>query len=184
MGVIKMAVVRKILSIMTILVAVSRGMISGENGYTGRNRENRSEVILFAPKFKEKLVVMMSVSITSCSRQTTFLPRPIQNLCLRIILKPEERTVMTLLVLLVLSGDIEVNPGPIRHPCTICSKCVRSNQRAVLCCKCDLWTHAKCCGVSISEYQSLSDREDDSWMCPGCLMAELPFLEDDMSTCD
>ena len=32
--------------------------------------------------------------------------------------------------------------------------------------------------------QNLSDREDDSWLCPGCLMAELPFLEADRSTCD
>ena len=91
---------------------------------------------------------------------------------------------MTKLVLLVLSGDVEANPGPIRHPCTICSKCVRNNQRAILCSKCGMWTHAKCCGVSIPEYQKLSDREDDSWLCPGCLMAELPFLEADRSTCD
>ena len=40
------------------------------------------------------------------------------------------------------------------------------------------------CGVSISEYQNLSDCEDDLWLCPGCLMAELPFLEADRSTCD
>ena len=125
---------------------------------------------------------MMNVSITS--QLMIFPPRAAQRLGIQTSLKPAEHAVMTMLVLLVLSGDVEANPGPMCHPCTICSMCVRNNQQAILCSKCGLWTHPKCCGVSIPEYQKLSDREDDSWLCPGCLMAELPFLEADRSTCD
>ena len=35
--------------------------------------------------------------------------------------------------LLLLSGDIEINPGPVRYPCTVCAKPVRVNQRGVMC---------------------------------------------------
>ena len=177
-----MAAMQKILPILVILLTISWGTNSAEDGYADRNRDYRPVGIMFAPDFKPKLVVMMNASIAS--QPMIFPPRAARKLGIRTSLKPGERAVMTMLVLLVLSGDVEANPGPIRHPCTICSKCVRKNQRAILCSKCGMWTHAKCCGVSIPEYQKLSDREDDSWLCPGCLMAELPFLEADRSTCD
>ena len=35
--------------------------------------------------------------------------------------------------LLLLCGDISTNPGPIRHPCTVCDKSVNVNQRGLLC---------------------------------------------------
>ena len=50
-----------------------------------------------------------------------------------------------LLGLLILCGDISSNPGPkCKHPCEICSKTVRSNQRAVQCDSCNAWYHVKC----------------------------------------
>lgn len=39
--------------------------------------------------------------------------------------------------LLYLSGDLEINPGPVEDPCRICSKGCRSNQRAIQCDSCD-----------------------------------------------
>ena len=177
-----MAAMQKILSIMVILLTVSWGTNSAEGGYADRNRHYRPVGILFAPEFKPKWIVMMNVSITS--QPMIFPPRAVRKLGIQTSLKPGQHAVMVMLVLLVLSGDVEANPGPIRHPCTICSKCVRNNQWATLCSKCGMWTHAKYCGVSISEYQNLSDCEDDLWLCPGCLIAELPFLEADRSTCD
>jgi hypothetical protein len=33
---------------------------------------------------------------------------------------------------LLLSGDISVNPGPVKNPCSACQKPVRKNQRAIL----------------------------------------------------
>lgn len=39
--------------------------------------------------------------------------------------------------LLYLSGDLEINPGPVKDPCRICTKGCRSNQRAIQCDSCD-----------------------------------------------
>lgn len=49
---------------------------------------------------------------------------------------------VTISCLIVLSGDVEVNPGPCKYPCTMCSRPVRNNQEGVQCDGCDLWTHA------------------------------------------
>ena len=48
---------------------------------------------------------------------------------------------MALYYVILLCGDIALNPGPIRWPCTVCGKCVRSNQRALLCDLCDKCSH-------------------------------------------
>ena len=40
--------------------------------------------------------------------------------------------------IMLLSGDIELNPGPIRQPCSICSKLV--NKRSLFCLNCNLAT--------------------------------------------
>lgn len=34
---------------------------------------------------------------------------------------------MTWYYIILLCGDIALNPGPIRWPCTVCGKCVKSN---------------------------------------------------------
>jgi len=80
--------------------------------------------------------------------------------------------------LLLLSGDVELNPGPVyRFPCTVCSKPVKNNQRGVQCDRCDLWTHASCGGVgSREEYDQLS-MDNTEWLCPSCTWCELPFAE-------
>ena len=54
--------------------------------------------------------------------------------------------------LLLLAGDVERNPGPVKYPCTDCSKPVTKNQRGILCDICDKWTHASCCRISREEY--------------------------------
>ena len=75
--------------------------------------------------------------------------------------------------LLLLAGDIETNPGPVRYPCTMCAKPVRVNQRGVMC---NLWTHANCCGISRDEYDIMSLQGDScAWMCPKCALSTLPF---------
>ena len=44
--------------------------------------------------------------------------------------------------ILLLSGDINLHPGPVQYPCLVCSKAVR---KRVFCCnKCGLWVHKKC----------------------------------------
>ena len=54
-----------------------------------------------------------------------------------------------LLLILILSGDISVNP------------------RAVLCEACNYWSHIKCAKVSPTEYISLSN-SDEPWLCGEC----------------
>lgn len=61
----------------------------------------------------------------------------------------------SLLKLLILCGDIS-NPGPIcTHPCRMCSKTIRSNQRAVQCDSCDFFYHVKCLQMSTHIYEPL-----------------------------
>lgn len=48
----------------------------------------------------------------------------------------------------ILSGDISPNPGPgkkscePKYPCKECGKQVKSNQDAMLCSSCGMWSHA------------------------------------------
>ena len=41
--------------------------------------------------------------------------------------------------LILLSGDANLNPGPVKNPCVLCNKGCRSNQKAVRCDDCDNW---------------------------------------------
>ena len=79
--------------------------------------------------------------------------------------------------LLILAGDVELNPGPTKYPCTVCKKAVRSNQHGLCCNGCELWTHAKCCGIAEGEYQRMARLETFSWRCPLCICTELPFSD-------
>ena len=80
---------------------------------------------------------------------------------------------------LLCCGDVEPNPGPnYKHPCTVCSHPVKCNQRGIQCSWCEKWTHAKCCGVSTTEYDHLTTLDDD-WLCPRCPLSELPFFHTD-----
>ena len=51
--------------------------------------------------------------------------------------------------LILLSGDIQMNPGPTRRvedPCSVCSKGCRT--KGILCDSCDSWYHTKCIDMS------------------------------------
>ena len=59
-------------------------------------------------------------------------------------------------LLLALAGDVETNPGPVKHPCLVCEKPVAKTHRAVMCDTCERWTHIKCGNISPSQYVELS----------------------------
>ena len=61
---------------------------------------------------------------------------------------------------LILCGDVSLNPGPTRYPCTVCDKPVRSNQRSLQCDNCQLWSHADCTGVSGALYAELQSQTE------------------------
>jgi len=56
-------------------------------------------------------------------------------------------------VLLLVCGDVELNPGP-RYPCTVCSLGVGNTQQAIKCDGCGQWCHAACGGMTEEEYDS------------------------------
>ena len=51
-----------------------------------------------------------------------------------------------------------------KYPCSVCSKSVNKNQKAIQCDQCNSWSHASCNGISKSEYESLV-QEDESIPC-------------------
>ena len=79
--------------------------------------------------------------------------------------------------LLFLAGDIALNPGPARFPCTVCARPVRVNQRGIQCDGCDKWTHASCSNMSRDLYTQLEAHVEFSWRCPSCLFQELPLFD-------
>ena len=77
--------------------------------------------------------------------------------------------------LLLLSSDILPNPGPVKFPCGICHRPVKSNQKGIPCDCCSYWPHTRCIGMSDDEYHALS-LSDDPWCCATCLSEALSFM--------
>ena len=50
----------------------------------------------------------------------------------------------------------------VKDPCSVCSKNVAENQKAIQCTKCQLWLHASCNGIGKSEYAKLIVESDES----------------------
>ena len=81
--------------------------------------------------------------------------------------------------LLILSGDINLHPGPLKYPCSVCAEPVR--RRIISCEKCGLWLHKKCDPTLKLENNSSSickpcqnksyDNLDNVWV-------EFPFDDD------
>ena len=73
---------------------------------------------------------------------------------------------------LLLSGDIERNPGPRKpkYPCGECNKACTSYKGAkasILCESCNVWFHSECVGLSDSALDN-HGRSDLSWECCRC----------------
>ena len=83
-------------------------------------------------------------------------------------------------LLLILSGDIEVNPGPTyqtqrpntnksstKFPCGICLKPCKWGHKAIQCDQCDVWYHNNCAFVTTYHYDILANCSL-SWCCFNC----------------
>ena len=72
----------------------------------------------------------------------------------------------------------------LKYPCSICNKSVMSNQKAIECDTCNLWSHIKCDGTSEKEYDKMIDDIEKGytvvWHCLVCKIREnhtkLPFI--------
>ena len=61
-----------------------------------------------------------------------------------------------LMLTLLLSGNPEVNPGPMHFtdPCGMCSKGVWANHKGIQCDECDIWYHSPCIGMTNANFKS------------------------------
>ena len=74
-------------------------------------------------------------------------------------------------ILLVISGQIELNPGPkhnIKFPCGECSKAVRWGQKAIACDTCDKRFHSTCIEMNSFIYDVYENSSDLPWECCNC----------------
>ena len=72
-------------------------------------------------------------------------------------------------MMLILSGDIELNPGPAAsiYPCGLCDRKVGWDDRGVACDSCDIWYQCSCISMQSSEYSRL-DSTTENWKCYRC----------------
>ena len=69
--------------------------------------------------------------------------------------------------LLILAGDVAMNPGPFRFPCRVCTRPVRSNQRGIECDVCRQWCHVACVDVDDFRYREMMESKSFSLCCHG-----------------
>ena len=79
----------------------------------------------------------------------------------------------------MLSGDVNLNRGPVKYPCFLRNKGCRSNQNAIQCDDCDNWYHVKCIGMKNCEYSDLVSDPMICIMCICSLPSHLPDMDDD-----
>ena len=86
-------------------------------------------------------------------------------------------TRLIVLHLLLLSGDLELNPGPkdqgiIEYPCGKCGAEVTWEANAIFCDGCEHWLHTECINMSLGQYHSLAGHTT-SWICGDCGMMNI-----------
>lgn len=80
------------------------------------------------------------------------------------------------LLLLLLSGDVNINPGPEyqpKYPCGVCGKAVKWKQQAIECEECSIWYHKQCIEMSDNIFEVLEAHPSYSWICINCGLPNL-----------
>ena len=73
-------------------------------------------------------------------------------------------------IIILLSGDIQSNPGPRTtsvYPCGLCESPVTWNCRGVACDACSIWYHGSCIEMCSKDY-ALLNRSCVQWLCHKC----------------
>ena len=78
--------------------------------------------------------------------------------------KPSNGT--NFITLLILAGDIEMNPGP-RIQCRLCKKYCKASDKVVECEDCEKRFHASCAKLGNNELLKL-ESGNGSWYCTNC----------------
>ena len=89
---------------------------------------------------------------------------------LRVFIKKNVFFVNIAITLLILSGDVALNPGP-GYSCGVCSVNVEDCDRAILCDMCETWYHVSCDPlISDSQYDAFVQSPNDvPWFCSRCV---------------
>ena len=90
-------------------------------------------------------------------------------------------------MLLIISGTVELNPGPsqkLKYPCGECQKAVSSGA-SIACDLCNQWFHLKCTNISDQIYQCNIQEESLELLCPGCALADISnsLFDTSISSC-
>ena len=76
-----------------------------------------------------------------------------------------------ILLALLLSGQIEPNPGPkAKFPCGVCDRAVKNTDKGISCDHCSRWIHTNCVGMSDAAYNILCNQTSFSWICCHCAL--------------
>ena len=153
--------------LLRILYANSHPVASGEQPFSTSSPPTRCQFALepFAAYNGRSLHLPdISRRQSRCRTRSTLLANK---------LKVSQKSVLSLATIcLLLSGDVELNPGPrYKFPCGWCEKPVRANQKGLQCDECDKWFHSVCEQVPPGTLAG----GDDDWFCSLC---SLPFLSD------
>ena len=83
----------------------------------------------------------------------------------------------------ILSGDIETNPGPNLRSrnkipkCTVCWKGAAANRKHFECERCFNLTHRNCKNISKSRQKQYTAKSGYKWTCYDCTLSLLPFYK-------
>ena len=105
----------------------------------------------------------------------------VENLASLFIISKGKPLQINTLLLLLLSGDIETNPGPrpVRITCEGCLKTIAINHRMVSCVECNSSYHIAHANVSPRLYNRMQVDETITFACQPCIFKSLPFHEVD-----
>ena len=76
-----------------------------------------------------------------------------------------------ILLLLLMSGNVHPNPGPI-FPCSLCAEYVTWRGKSAQCCICSKWVHLRCSQLSLSKFRALGSSH--SWSATPAVTLWLP----------
>jgi len=83
-------------------------------------------------------------------------------------------------LLLILSGTVEINPGPVKFPCGDCGKAVKNN--AIACDSCHQWYHQNCISMSNDMLDTYSHHDYLEWTCTNCALIDISLSAFDDNT--
>ena len=105
----------------------------------------------------------------------------VDNLVSLFVISKGKPLQMNSLLLLLLCGDIETNPGPrpVRITCEGCLKTIAINHRMVSCVECSSSYHIAHADVSSRLYNRMQVDDTITFTCQPCIFKSLPFHEVD-----